>query len=238
MASLSGGLASFGTAVVEELFNKDLFLEIGAAAQEVEWAAALGAHVVPEEGEGYSSVGVSSLLIALCSGTSRKAPSVAMPMEFQLAEQLLAFDGDTDIVEFTTELGRGDLGRFRNLVQGIAQGFHTRDEVREQVQMWNKAVRQYERRPDRVRSFNLLGILLAATSMMSSNETLRTAVPIVSLLLPYLLTKANEDAIRESPALGSVLDWANGNAAGVAPEAVLLARMRKRVTGMHVRLDD
>jgi hypothetical protein len=66
----------------------------------------------------------------------------------------------------------------------------------------------------------------------------QTAVPIVSLLLPYLLTKANEDAIRESPALGSVLDWANGNAAGVAPEAVLLARMRKRVTGMHVRHDD
>jgi len=234
MASLSGGLARIGTAVVQELFKRDLFLQMSVAAQEVEWAGAFGAHLVPEEGLGYSSAGAASLLIALSSGASRAAPMITSPREFDLAEDLLAFDNDTDIIEFTTELGRGDLGRFRSLVRDIAQEAQTKDEIRESVRRWNEEVRRYDRRPDRVRSFNLLGVLLTAASMMSGNTALAQVVPVVALLLPYLYTKANEEAIRESSTIGSLLDWANGNAAGTRPQAVLLSRMRKRVAGMQV----
>lgn len=232
MASLTGGLASFGTAIAKEVFKKDLFIEIGATAQNVEWAGALGAHLVPEEGDGYSSESVAGLLLAISSGAARNKRATASPREFELAEDLLAFDNDTNILDFVTELGDGDLGRFRTLVRDVVRPGRTPEEVAEIVEMWNAQVRHYERRPDHVRSCNIVGLLLAAGSFMSPSETIHTVVPLVSLLLPYLLTTTTEDKVREIPALGELLDWSNGTLAGAAPQAVLLSRMRKRVAGM------
>jgi hypothetical protein len=158
---------------------------------------------------------------------------MAQPAEFDLAEELLAFDNDTSVTELSAELGRGDLGRFRTLVRDIVVSSTSAEDLKERVRTWNLEVRRYERRPDRVRSFNLFGVLAAATaSMVSGSETLKSIVPVVALALPYLLTKTNEDLIQRTPLLGTIMDWANGNAAGTPTRAVLLSRMRKRVRGM------
>lgn len=233
MASLTGGLASFGAAVATEIFKKDLFIEMSVAAQNVEWAGALGAHLVPEQGAGYSSEGASALLVALSSGGMKSAQATAAPKEFALAEDLLAFDNDTNVLEFVSELGKGDLARFRTLIREIASAERTPEEIAALLETWNAQVRQYERRPDRLKSFNIVGLLLAAGSTLSANVAVHSIVPLIALLLPFVLTKANEDTVREVPSVGAVFDWANATLAGTAPPAVLLSRMRKRVVGMR-----
>jgi len=233
MGSLTGGLARFGAAVTKALFNKDLFIEISATAQDVEWAGALGAHLVPEHGENYSSEKAAGLLIALSSGVPKAGVQVvASARQFDLAEELLAFDNHTDVLDFVTDLGSGDLARFRELVPSIARGSRPEAELRELVSAWNGQVRAYERKPDRVKTYGLAGLALAGASAASASETIRSVVPLVAPLIPFLTTKMTEDEVRDSPLVGRLLDWANATLAGTAPEAVLLSRLRKRVAGM------
>jgi hypothetical protein len=233
MASLTGSLAYFGTAIAEALLDKDVDLEIMAAAQNVEWAAALGSHIVPEYAEGYSSEGAAGLLVALSSGVPRRSgPIVASPREFELAEELLAFDNDTDVIDFVTTLGSGDLARFRELVPSIARGSRPEADLRELVSAWNSQVREYERKPDRIKAYGLAGIAMAGASAAASNDAIRSVIPLVAPLVPFLTTKLTEDLTRDSELVGRLLDWANGALAGTAPEAVLLSRLRKRVGGM------
>jgi hypothetical protein len=233
MASLTGGLARFGTAITKAMFQKDLFIEIGAAAQEVEWAGALGAHLVPQEAEGYSSETAAGLLIALSSGVSKGSPtSVAPVRQFDLAPELLSFASDTDVLDFVNELGTGDLARFRELVPSIVRPSRSDQEVRELIAAWNAQVKKYERKPDRIKAYGLAGLALAAASQISPSETLRTVVPLIAPLVPYLTTRIAEDLARESHLIGRLVDWANGMMAVAAPDAVLLSRMRKQVAGM------
>jgi hypothetical protein len=231
MASISGGLARHASEVAKRVFHRDLFIEFGAAAQNVEWAGALGAHLIPEEGSGYSSAEVTAFLVALTTGGDRRPVATRAPRELTLAEELLAIDNDTNVFEFVTEIGKGDFARFGRVVGDFA-GTGTDEEIAEKVRMWNAQVRHYERRPDRLRSFGVGGIVLAAASQFSPNETLRSAVPLLVPFMPLLVTQFSEELVRDSAIAGRLADWANGALAGAAPEAVLLSRMRKRVAGM------
>jgi hypothetical protein len=231
MSSVVGGLARFAAELGKEVFKQDLFIELGASAQNVEWAGALGAHLVPAVGDAYSSEQADGFTVALSSGMTSKVDTVKA-RELSLAEELLAFDNDTNVVDFVTDLGRGDLARFRDLVAGFSRGGKSEDDVRALIRDWNGQVRHYERRPDRVAKFSLVGVLLGASSQLSDNEAVRTLVPVIAPFVPMLVTLVNEDAVRESALLGQLVDWANATIAGAAPEAVLLSRMKKRIAGM------
>ena len=57
----------------------------------------------------------------------------------------------------------------------------------------------------------------------------------VGLFLPAALTYAQEEWVGASPGLGSAVDKMNAALAGVQPNAVLLARLKKLVKGMKWR---
>jgi hypothetical protein len=233
MGSISGPLARHATELGKLLFGRDLFIELGAAAQNVEWAGALGAHLLPEEVGGYSAAAASGFLVALCSGGSRRAILTRRPNELTLAQDLLAFDNDTNVIDFVSDLGKGDLARIGPLIAGLANG--TTEESREKLRLWNAQVRHYERRPDRLRTFGVSGIVLAAASQLSSDGNIRSIVPLMAPLMPLLMTQLNEELVRDSAVVGALQDWANGALAGAAPGAVLVSRLRKRVAGMKER---
>jgi hypothetical protein len=233
MSSISGPLARHATELVKAMQGRDLFIEFGAMAQRVEWAGAFGTHLVPVDAEGYSEVGHARLLVGLSSGTSKNRIQVRRPQELTLAEELLTFDSDTDVLDFVRDLGDGDLTRARKILSGLSKLDETT--AREAIDLWNSQIRSYERRADRLTGFNIAGILLAAASQASPNETVRNAVPILALLTPGLMTYLRQELASDSRVAGSLSDWANSALAGTAPDVVLVSRMRKKIAGMSKR---
>lgn len=233
MSSISGPLARHAVEVVKAQYNRDLFMELGATAQLVEWSGAFGAHLIPTESDGFSTVSHANLLVALSSGAAKRGIQVRRPRELVLAEQLLAFDNDTNVVEFANEIGNGDLARVRKILGGLSR---LDDETaQDAIELWNSQIRSYERKPDRLKGFNIAGIVLAAASRASPNQTVREVVPILATLVPGLMTYLDQELVSDSVAAGKIVDWANGTLAGAAPDAVLISRMRKRLAGMRGR---
>lgn len=109
MASLTGALAWHASALAKMVFKRNLFVELSAASQNVEWAGALGAHLVHDETDGYSSVGADRLCVALTSGGSKQEQTTREVRDLELAQKLLVFNNDTDVLEFVNFLGQGDL---------------------------------------------------------------------------------------------------------------------------------
>ncbi|WP_147451933.1 hypothetical protein [Corallococcus sp. CA041A] len=231
MTSLTGGLARFANEISKTAFKRDLLVELGTAACNVEWAGALNAHLTPEQSDSYSTEGANGLLVALSSGTTTDI-QLTRARELELTGEILAFDNDTNVVEFATQLGDGDLTRFRDMLLNLGSSTADVEGQKEIIRLWNEQVRHYERRPDRLKSFNIAGIALAGASALSPNETISKIVPIVSLFVPMMMTLLLEDKVRENPHIGELLDWANATLAGTHPNAVLLSRMRKRISGM------
>lgn len=230
MSSLSGPLATVTTELLRELTGKDFFIELGAAAQYVEWAAALGADYAPFEADEYSEVGHSSALVAVHTGLTGRSAAVTPPARFDVAKELLVVDNDVDILDFVNELGTGDLSRFRELVAGLARPERKKEDRDELIAMWNSQVRAYERRPDRVKTMGLAGFALSAVANAVGHPNV---LSVSGLLLPGLLTYVQEDATAASRELGIILDAMNARLAGVTRDAVLLARMKRRVKGMR-----
>ncbi|WP_434041324.1 MULTISPECIES: hypothetical protein [Sorangium] len=232
MSSLTGVLATHSIHLMQELHGKDYTIELGSVAERVEWAGALGAHLVPFEHAEYSEVGAANFVVALASGVRADSVPVASPQAFSVASELLAFANDTDAVEFAKELGNGDLYRFRGLVASIVKPGRSAEEIEEIVRAWNAQVRHYNRSPDRVRSFGIGGIVLSAIALGKALPGADQVVPFVTPFLPLITTKLVEDLAPRYASVGHALDEANATLARAAPPAVLLARMRKRILGM------
>ena len=232
MASIAGPLAHVSRQLAKRITGNDYFVELGAAAQNVEWASAFGAHFAPFESEEYSELAHSELLVAIHGGVPRGAQPLARAARFDVAQELLVIDNDADIIDFVTVLGAGDLARFRDLVSGLARPGRPPDEINELVAMWNGQVRQYERRPDRLKSMALGGLLLGAAAKVVGAPDLVALSAVVLPAIPALVTYAQEDLVGKSAALGTMIDGLNARLAGVHREAVLLARLKKLVKGM------
>ena len=232
MASISGPLAHVSRELAKRLTGNDYLIELGATAQNVEWASAFGAHFAPFESEQYTELGHSELLLAIHGGVPRGAAPLARASQFDVAEGLLVIDSKVDVIDFVTTLGEGDMGRFHDLVRGIARPGRPPEEVSELVSMWNRQVRQYERRPDRVKSMRLGGLLLGTAAKVAGAPDLLSLSAAVLPALPALLTYVQEDLMGERASLGTVMDDLNARLAGVQRDAVLLARLRKLVKGM------
>lgn len=232
MASIAGPLAQVARAMLLALTGVDYFIEMGAAATDVEWAAAMGAHFAPFDSDEYSEVGHARFLVALQSGVERKATSIANPTAFSVAKDLLVVDNEVDVMDFVQELGNGDLARFRTLVRSIAAPDRTPEEIEEVIDLWNRQIRAYERRPDRLRSMGLTGLALGTISKMAGAPDLISLSATLLPMVPAGLTYLDEDLLKDRAALSSTIDAVNARLAGVHRDSVLLARMKKLVKGM------
>jgi hypothetical protein len=232
MASIAGPLAHVSRELARRLTGNDYFIELGAAAQNVEWASALGAHFAPFESDEYTELGHAKLLVAIHGGVLRDALPLARASEFEVAEELLVVDSDVDVLDFVTTLGEGDMARFRGLVRGIARPGRPAEEIDDLVAKWNRQVRAYERRPDRLKSMGLGGLLLGTAAKLAGAPDIVSLSAAVLPGIPALLTYVQEDLVGERASLGTVLDGLNARLATVPREAVLLARLKKLVKGM------
>lgn len=231
MSSLNGPLASVARAVLLEMTGRDFFIELGSVAQYIEWASALGADYAPFEHDDYSEVGHGEFLLGMHTGIARAGAStqIAGPSHFEVANELLVLDNDVEIFDFVRELGDGDLSRFRDLVTNLARPDRSAEERAEIIAMWNSQMRAYERRPERMKSMGIAGIALGLGGRVLG---VPDVVSFSALFLPAILTQLHEDAGQSSRLVGTILDTLNALLANVQTDAVLLARMRKRVKGM------
>ncbi|MBK8940870.1 MAG: hypothetical protein IPM79_25445 [Polyangiaceae bacterium] len=232
MASAGGPLARVASALAQDIWGKDYFIELGAAATSIEWASALGASFAPFDSESYSEMAHAELLLAIHSGVERAPTSLARATEFSVARDLLVVDSDVDVFDFIHELQAGDLARFRDLVRGVARPSRTAEESEEIVSMWNRQISAYERRPDRLKSMSLIGFALGAVSKFVGAPDLVSISAVVGAALPAALTLINEEVVGERASVGTIVDSVNARLANVQPGAVLLSRMRKLVAGM------
>ncbi|WP_437652349.1 hypothetical protein [Sorangium sp. So ce1182] len=232
MAPVAGPLASVGRALAQRITGNDYFIELGSAALNIEWAAALGAHFSPFEAEGYSEVGHCELLLALHSGAERNTAIISRPSQFIVAKDLLVVNNDVDVIDFVSALGQGDLARFRSMVRGIARPGRSREECDEIVELWNRQVRQYDRKTDRLKSMGLLGLVLGPGAKLLEMPNIISVSAAILPLLPAILTFVQEDVVGAAPDLGAAIDAINARLAGVQTNAVLLARLKKLVKGM------
>jgi hypothetical protein len=231
MTPISGPLACVARALAQRLTGNDYFMEMGAAAANISWASALGAHFAPFEAEGYSEVGHCEVVAAVRGGAVRGSVQLARPSQFAVAEDLLVINNDVDIVDFITTFGSGDLARFRDLVRNLARPGRSKEECQELIDLWNRQVRRYDRKTDRIKSMGLVGLLLGSAARFGMPDLVPVSA-VVGLLLPAALTLTQEEWIGKSPELGMVMDGMNATLAGVQPNAVLLARLKKLVKGM------
>ncbi len=236
MAALDGPLVRFAAKLLHDLTGRNLWLELGSASAPLEWAGALGADYCPAEHEEYSEAGAAALLSALHTGFGGAGAPSVISQELVLADNLLGVDNDADIASFVRDLGASDRDRLRALVRDLSKANPSEDEVRDAIDKWNSFVRKYELKPDRVRAFGLAGIVLAGAKALSGGPSaLATVTPWLAALMPYVMTHLSEDLVRENALLGRFLDRVNGALAGAPPNAVLLSRMRKRVSAMKNR---
>jgi hypothetical protein len=233
MAFIAGPLAFVAREALQKLYGKDYFIEAGAAALYIEWASALGAHYATSSSQGYSDEGHARFVTALQSGFAGSSRAMARAAEFSVAEDLLVIDDGVDVIDFVTSTGQGDLKRLRELVRGLARPGRTPEEIAEVIEMWNGQIRAYERRPERLKSMSLTGFALAAATKMIGAPELVSLSAAILPALPAALTLLNEEILGDVPMLSTALDTVNARLAGVHPDAVLLARMRKLVKGMR-----
>lgn len=158
MASVTDGLVMVASALVQTLYNKDAFLELGAAAQPLQWAGALGAHYSPAESDSYSEIGAARLLAALHSGIPRNMTPLAHPREFQVIDDLLVLDNDVSVFDLVEEGRSGDMARLQQFARTLVQKNSSKEELADFIERWNAQVRHYEKAEDRLKRFALGGI--------------------------------------------------------------------------------
>lgn len=229
METARAGIAWLVTTLHKEFTGQDRVIEIMGASMAVEWAACLGAHVCPSESPSYSSAPAVNLLAAMFSPFADQHVPVADSRERSIAEELLAIDNDVPVVEFAKEFEGADINRFRVEVDRIARWNQDEEFLAEAISRFNAEVRQYERRPNRLRTMNLSGLAAAtaAEAAPAFPEPLRH-VPLGVWLLGMAISLGGE-ATKKSGVAGRLWDSANGRLARTTPRSVLLSRLRTRL---------
>jgi len=227
--------------MMKQFYGLDLFIEYWSAAAAVEWAAALRADVFPRRFGEYSEERHSEFLAGLYSAGAPKrskapGPGILEPLNV-VAQEILSVDDAVPIVEFAKSFRGGEVDRFRALVSRIRAENATEEQVATAVSEFNAAVRHYAQRPDRVKNWELLGALqlastVAATLVVPEAKATVFAVSLGALLLRVLVNAAVEDAGPKNAVLSGWVDTMNATLAGTSPDAVLVARMKKRLRTM------
>jgi hypothetical protein len=146
---------------------------------------------------------------------------------------MLVIDSEVDVIDFVRTLGQGDMTRCRDLVRNIARPGRSTEKNADIIATWNRQVRAYERRPDRLKSMGIGGLLLGTATKLAGAPDLVSLSAAVLPAIPAVLTYAQEELVGERASLGATIDSLNARLANVHRDAVLLARLKKLVKGME-----
>jgi hypothetical protein len=225
------GVGMIAAAVYEQVTGRDLRIELWSAAQKVEWAAALGAHAFPSAAHGYDEANACDLVAGLYGPTSSRLPAVAPRAALAAINDLLAIDSRVAIVDFAKEFSSSDVSRLRELVLRLARENVDPDYLAQAISSFNAEVRRYEKRPDLLKSVNVVGMFSAgAVAAGAVDPALQKVVPLAGMLLGFVVNRIIDEIPRISGTGGRVVDFLNSALTGrVNPDAVLVARAGKEI---------
>lgn len=233
MGTMPNGVAGLTARLFHATRGKDIRLEIMTAGSSVEWASALGANLFPFASEGYTEEPAAEMVASMYGGLSHERPPTVGAEVHAVLDGILTLDNDVPVVAFAKEFGSGDIDRLRDLVLGMARWNLDPETLQDAIDKFNAEIRQYERRPDRVRSLNIVSLIAAVIAATlpagPGTDAVRRALPISAVLMNMLLVSLGEEVVAKNASLGALLDFINGRLAGQRPEAVLVSRVRKQI---------
>ena len=178
MATLWIGIGPVMARIVQEVWDTDGLLEIGAAGQNVVWAGALGATLFPVETETYSSQLWSELCASGYTGVQQQSVPVNFGKVEPVVEGLLGIENDADVVEFARAFDASDVDRFRQIVVRLAEHNLDPDFLNVAVEALNARVRAYESRVERQARFDAVtavSVFAGAAAAVAGEQALTLA---------------------------------------------------------------
>ncbi|WP_437975341.1 hypothetical protein WMF11_46415 [Sorangium sp. So ce295] len=223
------GIGAISSAVYQQVTGRDLRLELWSAAQKVEWAAALGAHVFPSSAGEYDESAACDLVAGIYGGGF--VGSTRSRFTLSAVSDLLALSSKVDVVDLAKEFSSADIKRLRDLIDRISRENIDPDYLKDAIGRFNAEVRHYEKRPDLLKSVNVVGLMsagLAAAGIV--DPSIAHVVPLAGIMLGFVLNRVIDELPRHSAPGGRVIDFCNSLLTARAnPDAVLVARARKDV---------
>jgi len=233
MGTAFHGIPDLVGRLVQSVRGQDRSLEIWAAGGDVEWASALNAHLVPVAGTHYSAESASDLVAGALGLISTKArPPILNASAPYAIHSLLGISNDMPLLPFAREFGRGNITGLRKLIFRLLSENVDPDTLQKALDDFNAEVRECERRPDRLRVFEITSLASIAIRLADQEgafwESLGKCLDLV--FLPVLLLRMVDDKhLAEHPGIGAFLNCLKGRLARRSPETVLVCRARKHI---------
>lgn len=223
MGLYSTGIGQLTAVILKELFERELSLELWHASSAVEWAAVLGATVIPFNSDGYSEQRHIELLASAYSGVVDQT----IPMRFgevDLAvEGFFSIDNDAPIGEFAKVFSGSDVDRIRRLVFSIGESNFSADSINAAVLDFNEKVARYERHADRLKRLDWVGLAAGISTVALKDAAAAAYLPLGLWLAHYLVQGG--DPTRDFG--GATLDFLRAANSWTSRDVVLVSRMRK-----------
>lgn len=224
------GIGGIAAAVYQQVSGRDLRLELWSAAQKVEWAAALGAHAFPISKGEYDETAACDMVAGLYGPLVKKN---ALPPHAALSAvtDLLAIDNNVSAVEFAKEFSSSDINRLRGLVFRLTRENVSQHQLSDAIRKFNAEIRHYEKRPDLLKSLNIVGLCSAGSVAAGVvDPAIEKLVPLAGIFLGFAVNRIIDEVPRYSASSGTLIDYLNSlltwrSNAG----AVLVARARKDI---------
>ncbi|MCK9237728.1 MAG: hypothetical protein M0P46_06480 [Thiopseudomonas sp.] len=219
MASIYGGIGTLLGNLIYILSNQDIRIELDSASASVQWAAALGATYCSFNTGSYSDYGAASLCASLYSGVKNQPTVHPIDKLSPLVENALTLNNDAPVLEINEVFTTGDIERLHKLLINKQAMAHPQAFLND----LNDKVRRFEVKQDRLTRLDIMGLGGAAAAGAITGNAY---VPFGVWLLQYVLK--NADPSRDLG--GKVLDWCRGLNTFTSPNAVLVSRLRNKLS--------
>lgn len=237
MGSTVAGVGGLAATLFEHFSGRDLRLEFWGVGNKVSWATALGSHVFPfkSEDQGYDESALCDFAAGMYSSSLKGKSNTAPPAILAAVADLLAIDNDVPVLDFAGEFSSATISRLREFVLGLVRNNSTPEAMEDAIRSFNADVRHYEKRADRLKRINLVGILagiVGASGVL--DPTMERIVPLVANVLSSIVGIVIEEVPRRYEGPGKIVDFLNSALAGQTNAGtVLVARTRSDVARLR-----
>ncbi|MDA8153507.1 MAG: hypothetical protein M0003_12525 [Acidithiobacillus sp.] len=231
------GVGGLSATLFEGVTGRDLRLEFWSAGLKVSWAAALGSHAFPfkSEGHNYDETAYCDFVASVYSPIKNLNVSTVPPLALTAVEDILAIDNDVPVLDFAEEFSSVTIRRLRDFVFNISKDNLDKESLDSAIRSFNREVRHYEKRADRLKYVDIVGLLAGGLTAAGAvvNPDIARMIPLAGQILGILLRIAVDEAPRRYEDAGRIVDFLNAVLAFQSnSDAVLVARARKDVAAL------
>lgn len=232
MATAPLGLGMLLSTILKETAGLERDLEFLSAADTVEWAVPFNANISPIFTEGYSDEHYVQVLANAYSGINCYDYSVFNPISNYVLDGILSIDSDAPVVEFAKSFKSGDISRLRKLIFEISSNCKSIEDAESIVRAFNRDVRNYENKSERLGEWKISGFLQAALGFagaVADADKPEIGLALAGIPLAFWLIDVLNSKRHRSEILGNAIDRLEGILMRSKPDAVLVAKMKKQL---------